>query len=276
MSRTSCRRRCLRQSLGVKLNTKTTRWIGSWSRRDQIRCVRVLTGGVCREKASKGVEKSCRAKRRRTRGKRRGCKRSRGRHPRSSAPPSEPKSKEVSNRSINRHCSVLDYWDGREKQFRQLLSQSGTVRQWCETPHLFVGGVSYNRESDFFIKWHRRWACLARSMKKSLKGLAPSGSEFAFEGYLSKHFQMEAVTGDSLAVLTLQGWLKDHQRRTSDLDRGSRPSVALKRSNARKRGRKERASVAESPAQPPRAPRVPQRPIFVENPYTRGERNFPR
>lgn len=95
--KTSVRRQCLRQCLGVNLNLNTFRWIGGVTGRVTAKTV-IRSQGCLYEKAEKGVEKSCLGTRRRRRGLRKGRARSRGGKPRSNEPLSTPRVKEPSSR----------------------------------------------------------------------------------------------------------------------------------------------------------------------------------
>jgi len=82
--RTSWNRRSLRLHTGVNRKLCGTRWIGQWTVR--VRISRVSERGCAYEKAGKGVERSCRS-RRKARGLRRGKRRTRGGKPRDPKPP---------------------------------------------------------------------------------------------------------------------------------------------------------------------------------------------
>jgi hypothetical protein len=122
--RTSVRRQCLRQQLGVSRKLTVTRWIGQLTVR--VRISGVTPRGCAYVKASEGVEKSCGGKPRRRRGLRRGSKRSRGGKPPLNSCPPAPKSGTFSARVISHNERMFVF--ARRAQSRFLGEAERTLR----------------------------------------------------------------------------------------------------------------------------------------------------
>jgi len=105
-------------------------------------------------KANKGVEKSCR-QRRRTRGQRKGKKRSRGCHPRLSVtrPAQEPRSMP---RTIKRTVRLFDYWGKKSKRLVNLAQNWGKVFEGRRSVKGDFGGFLEKEKCTEPIKilWH--------------------------------------------------------------------------------------------------------------------------
>lgn len=127
--KTSVRRQCLRQCLGVNKNINTFRWIGAVTGRVTAKVV-LRNQGLLREKAEKRVEKSLRCTRKRKRGLRRGKKRSRGGKPRLNPSPPTLDSKGPSRR-VNVHNERL-FAIMRRAQQKLLMKADSALRPTIE------------------------------------------------------------------------------------------------------------------------------------------------
>jgi len=214
----------LRMQLCVNRKLVATRWIGGWT-------VGVHVLGCPRLKASEGAEKSCR-KRRRLRGQRRGKMRSRGRHPRSSAPTPARRVNEPKDRTITKHLRACDHWYDREEQFKNLFLQSQLYR-------LLVSG---HRELESYRVWRGRWKSLHDHVVRFGEGVvwcSRIGPSFSY--WLEQRFGIIVDRTEQLrpvvARSVLSDWLESYRiRHDNSLSRrfGNRPhrpppSVGLSR-----------------------------------------------
>lgn len=137
--RTSRRRRAVRANLfGSTKNRRGTRWIGIAPVRGVTKVL--VFGQGSREKASEGVEKSCR-KRRSHRGLRRGKARARGGKPRTRPSPTANADIQHVDRKVRRLLRQMAYWDVRlrsfEREFRSEIEER--KRKFSNLDPLTVG-----------------------------------------------------------------------------------------------------------------------------------------
>jgi len=143
----SCRRKCLRLQLGVTRKLTATRWMEDWTVRVHVTRVRY---GDLQLKAGKGAEKSC--FKRRSRGQRKGKKRSRGRHPRLNAPIPAQKVDGPKDRTINMHLRACDYWYDVQEKFGSLFCKSKLFRELEGGPHYWRDSWGVPMDA-----WQHRW-----------------------------------------------------------------------------------------------------------------------
>jgi len=131
-----------------------------------------------REKASEGAERSCRVRRKR-RGQRKGKRRARGRHPREPFPPA-PAAKAPKDRRLARTLRMYEFWDGRARQFRELISQANTRGFTCDS-----SDGTRDIRSQTYLSWRTRRAKLFRKMSSTVnKVFAESKLQTSFDEYL--------------------------------------------------------------------------------------------
>lgn len=166
-----------RLQLGVYRKSVVTRWIGQW-------VVRIHVSGAFRgtltdrEKASEGAERSCRVRRKR-RGQRKGKCRARGRHPREPLLPA-PTAKPPKSRSIARALRTYEFWEGRARQFRELIGQANTRGFTCSSSD----GVRDVR-SQTYLSWRTRRAKLFSKIRSTTnKVFAETLLQTSFDEYL--------------------------------------------------------------------------------------------
>jgi len=173
----SCRRREIRQSLGVNRKVRTFRWIGR------------QTVGVCqlvraprltvadRVKAEDGAERSFPRRRgRRRRGRRVGTRRSRGGKPRSNSPTRPKPPKGVSARQVNH--SGRKFWWGERR--RAEICRSKHFRRFSRILEPFQGDDGHRAEMhsvlSFAPGWSQ-WSLYLRSLRRrALKSGFPRGA----------------------------------------------------------------------------------------------------
>jgi hypothetical protein len=180
--RTSVRRQCRRQQMGVNRKTSVTRWIG----KNTVRVLfSVVTDRGCSySKASEGVEKSLRPARRRKRGLRHGKTRSRVGKTRRTKSHAAPVDKKVSDRHVVRHLRMNDHWWDRGDAFEKRIKSAKKENL------VTCRGLPGTR----YLVWKSRWLALSSRVPRVVR-LDVFGPTFSY--YLEKHLKLILAGGPS-------------------------------------------------------------------------------